>query len=251
MRGINGRTYTRKEAREALKVFHKNFIALQTFKDKPQGEEMHVKKRYLANENQFNKDMGMGDVMDRKVKLVAAFENVLDACNFDWTTDPNMKDTPARLARMYMEETFSGCYKPEPRFTVFPNTKKYDELILMKDIRIVSTCSHHIQPFTGICHIGYLPSPKGLICGASKLVRIAHWFALRPQIQEELTAQIAEYLMKKLKPLGVVVIIEAQHGCMTNRGVKEYNAKMVTSKLLGVFKTNPAARQEALVLIKN
>jgi len=206
------------------------------------------KRRFFANENQkCSQEYGYAD---RCIKVERAFEIALDGMQFDWQNDSNMRETPRRMARMYMNELFKGCYEPEPKFTVFPNTKKYDEMVLLKDVRLVSTCSHHLQPFTGVCHIGYLPSPKGYICGISKLARIVKWFASRPQIQEELTTQIAEYLQDKLKPLGVVVIIEATHGCMTNRGVMEYNSKMVTSKMLGVFKTKPEARAEVMSLIR-
>ncbi len=172
-------------------------------------------------------------------------QGLLWSLGFD-LNDPQIKDTPKRVAKMY-REVFAGCYEQEPAMTVFPNTKGIDEMIILKDIRVKSMCAHHLLPFTGIAHIGYLPGKS--ICGISKLARVVHWFAKRPQIQEELTAQVAEYLVAKLKPKGVMVVIEAQHNCMICRGVQEFNSMMITSKVTGAFKDNIAAREEFLKLI--
>ena len=198
-------------------------------------------KRIIANEHTLEQP--------NAAKVEKGIEQVLDGLLFDWKKDPNMQETPKRVAKMYTQELFKGCYTQRPKFTTFPNTKNVDEMVLVSNIRIQSTCSHHLMPFQGYCHIAYLPSPEGRICGLSKLARVAEWYARRPQIQEELTNQIAEFLNKELDPLGVMVVIKAQHGCMTNRGVMQPNSWAVTSKVTGSFKTKPEARAEFFSLI--
>ena len=182
------------------------------------------------------------------LKVEEQFGLFLSALGFDWESDVQMMDTPKRVAKMYVKELFAGCYEDEPKFTVFPNTTKMDEMVVLKRVRILSTCSHHFMPFSGHISIGYIPGEK--VCGISKLARVANWFARRPQIQEELTSQIVDFLEKKLQPAGVMVVIEAQHGCMTNRGVNEFNSSMVTSRVTGAFK-KPETRQEFLSLIRS
>ena len=183
----------------------------------------------------------------KKGQLEELFKEVMRTFGYDYEKDPNMKETPKRMAKMYMDELFAGCYQKEPKFTIFPNTKKIDQIVYMKDIKLVSTCSHHLVNFVGKVSIGYLPNR--LICGASKLVRVVRWFAKRPQIQEELTKQIADYLQKKLKPRGVGVIIEAKHYCMIARGVEEENAVLGTSEVLGAFRKDRSLKDEFLRLI--
>ena len=161
--------------------------------------------------------------------------------------NPQLKDTPKRICKMYTKELFSGLYTEEPKITVFPNTKEYDEMIYLGNIQVKSMCSHHFMPFIGTAHIAYIP--KEMICGISKLSRIVRWFMRRPQIQEELTKQIADYIMKKLDPIGVAVYIEATHMCMTMRGVEEYNSIMKTSDLRGVFR-KIEAREEFFNMVR-
>lgn len=157
-------------------------------------------------------------------------------------------DTPQRVVRAY-EEFFEG-YTSDPQTlleTTFEETADYDEMVTLRDIRVESHCEHHIVPILGRAHIAYLPA--GRVIGISKLARVVDAFAKRLQIQETLTAQIADAIDSALKPRGVAVVIEAAHHCMTTRGVKRPGVSMVTSKMLGAFRTDQATRQEFLALI--
>jgi GTP cyclohydrolase I len=162
--------------------------------------------------------------------------------------DPSLRDTPRRIAKMYANELFSGLYLQPPRMTAFPNDGKHDEMVILRHIRVISTCEHHFMPFVGKAHVGYVPRSDGYICGISKLARVVNWFARRPQVQERLTQQIVDYLQKKLQAQGVMVVIEAQHHCMVCRGVLEPDTSMVTSAFKGVFEKKDA-RDEFLALI--
>ena len=144
---------------------------------------------------------------------------------------PDMIDTPKRIAKMYVNELFSGLRSKMPKCTAFPNTEKYDEMVIVKDIEFYSMCSHHWMPFFGKIHIGYVPSKHYV--GISKMARVAEHFACMPQVQERLSTQIAEFLYKKLKPHGLIVVIEATHLCMSARGVKKPSAKTLTSCIKG------------------
>ncbi len=156
--------------------------------------------------------------------------------------------TPARVVRAY-EEFFAG-YKEDPvalLSTTFENTCTYDEMIVLRDIRLESHCEHHLVPILGKAHIGYLPSSR--VVGISKIVRLVEVFAKRMQIQETLTAQIANTLSEVLKPRGVGVVIEAAHQCMTTRGVRKPGVSMVSSSMLGSFRDDPVTRKEFLSMI--
>ena len=155
---------------------------------------------------------------------------------------PDLADTPGRLARAYAEL----LDVPEYDFTTFPNTERYDELVLVQDIPLQSLCEHHLLPFTGVAHVGYLPSER--IVGLSKLARTVEHFARRPQTQERLTMQIARQLDDQLTPRGVGVVIEAEHSCMTLRGARAHDTRTVTSSMLGHLRSEPAARAEFLSL---
>lgn len=159
-------------------------------------------------------------------------------------------DTPYRVVKSWLE--IYGGYKVSPVL----NTSFSDEIgdvddsqiVICKDIKFYSTCEHHMIPFHGVCHIGYLPSKK--VIGVSKLVRITEYFARRLQIQEKLCSQIADYIQELIEPQGVGVVMEAQHLCMAARGVKNQSSKMVTSQMRGKFRTQPQTRMEFLSLIK-
>jgi GTP cyclohydrolase I len=156
-----------------------------------------------------------------------------------------LKDTPGRVVRAY-EEWFSG-YAEEPDELLqrtFEEVGGYDEVVVLRDISFHSYCEHHMAPISGKAHIGYLPNKR--VVGISKLVRLVSAFAQRLQVQERLTAEIADTLEAVLQPHGVGVVIQATHQCMTTRGVHKLGASMVTSRMLGVFRTNPATRQEFL-----
>jgi GTP cyclohydrolase I len=179
-------------------------------------------------------------------KLVKAARMILEAIGEDPSRE-GLLETPERIARMY-EEVFEGLGKnPDPEVkTVF--TEDYDEIVLVKDIPFCSMCEHHLLPFFGKAHTGYLPSGK--VLGISKLARAVDAFARRPQIQERLTNQVADLIQRAAEPRGVVVVVEATHTCMTIRGVKKPGAMVITSAVRGVFRTNLATRTEVMNLIR-
>ena len=156
-------------------------------------------------------------------------------------------DTPKRVAEMYAELT-AGMRENAAEHIVPLSGNKHDEMVIVKDIAIASLCEHHLAPFVGKCHVAYIPK-NGKILGLSKLARLTEAFARRLQLQEQLTSQIAETLFEQLQPLGVMVVIEAEHTCMTLRGVKKPGAVTVTSAVLGGFRKDPRTRAEAMALI--
>src|SRR6476659_6792268 len=158
-----------------------------------------------------------------------------------------LRETPRRVAEMYAELT--AGMREDPNEHVVPlSGNKHDEMVIVKDISIASLCEHHLAPFVGKCHIAYIPK-NGNILGVSKLARLAETFARRLQLQERLTSEIANTLFQQLQPLGVMVVIEAEHTCMTLRGVKKSGAITVTSAVLGGFRKDPRTRAEAMALI--
>ena len=158
-----------------------------------------------------------------------------------------LRDTPQRVAEMY-EELTAGMREDPSEHIVPLSGNKHDEMVIVKDISIASLCEHHLAPFVGKCHIAYIPK-NGNILGVSKLARLAETFARRLQLQERLTSEIANTLYEKLGALGVMVVIEAEHTCMTLRGVKKPGAQTVTSAVLGGFRKDPRTRAEAMSLI--
>jgi len=157
-----------------------------------------------------------------------------------------LRDTPARVARMYAE-LFSGLHEdPREHLRKF-FTEKYDEVVLVRDISFNSICEHHLMPFMGKTHIGYLPD--GRVVGLSKLARVVETVARRPQVQERMTETIADLLVEELRAKGVAVVIEAVHSCMTVRGVRKPGSVCVTSAMKGAFRTNPSTRAELMTLI--
>ncbi len=161
---------------------------------------------------------------------------------------PGLLRTPERVAEMYAELTAGMREDPTEHVVALPGDS-HDQMVIVKDIQIASICEHHLAPFVGKCHIAYIPK-RGRIVGLSKLARVAETFARRLQVQERLTSEIAETLFNGLKPLGVMVVIEAEHTCMTLRGVKKSGAITLTSEVLGAFRKDPSTRAEAMALIK-
>jgi len=159
----------------------------------------------------------------------------------------DLKDTPKRVAQMY-EEIFSGIKQDPKKELEVILDQKHDEIILLRGIPIYSFCEHHLIPFLGRVHVAYIPK-GGRVTGLSKLARVVDILSKRPQVQERLTTQIAEIIMKKLKPRGVMVVIEAEHLCMSMRGVKKPGILTITSAVRGVFKENQKTRTETLALI--
>lgn len=155
-------------------------------------------------------------------------------------------ETPARVARMYAE-LFSGLHANPARHLKKTFEETYDELVLIRDISFNSMCEHHLLPFIGTAHVGYIP--KGSVVGISKLARIVEEISHRPQVQERMTGQVADLLVSELDPKGVIVVIEAEHSCMTIRGIRKPGAATITSAVRGLFKKNDSSRAEAMSLI--
>lgn len=186
--------------------------------------------------------------MDRE-KIERAVRDILEAIGENPERE-GLRDTPARIARMY-EEIFSGLNEnPEAHLKVYFQEEQHEELVLVKDIPFYSTCEHHLVPFFGKAHVAYLPK-GGRLTGLSKLARVVEIVAKRPQLQERITADVADIIMDNLNPYGVVVVVEAEHMCMTMRGVKKPGSKTVTSAVRGIFKKDVAARAEVMSLINS
>ncbi|MET9567873.1 GTP cyclohydrolase I FolE [Streptomyces virginiae] len=190
-------------------------------------------------------DEGTIGEFDEK-RAEAAIRELLFAVGEDPDRE-GLLETPARVARAY-REIFAGLYqKPEEVLTTTFDLG-HDEMVLVKDIEVMSSCEHHLVPFHGVAHVGYIPSTDGKITGLSKLARLVDVYARRPQVQERLTTQIADSLMEILDPRGVIVVIECEHMCMTMRGVRKPGAKTITSAVRGQLR-DPATRAEAMSLI--
>jgi GTP cyclohydrolase I len=159
-----------------------------------------------------------------------------------------LRDTPARVARAYAE-TFAGLWQDPGDVLTTTFDEDHDEMVLVKDIPMYSTCEHHLVPFHGVAHIGYIPGLDGRVTGLSKLARLVEVYARRPQVQERMTGQIADALNDVLKPRGVLVVLEAEHLCMAMRGVRKPGSTTVTSAVRGIFRDNSATRAEAMSLV--
>lgn len=178
-------------------------------------------------------------------RIEAAVREILDAVGEDPDRE-GLLETPARVARMYVE-MFAGLRHDPGRHLAKVFTEKYDEIVLVRDISFCSMCEHHLLPFTGTAHIGYLPS--GRVVGLSKLARVVEETARRPQVQERMTEQIADLIEDRLEARGVAVVCQATHSCMTMRGVRKPGSLCVTSAMRGVFRTDASSRAEVLNLI--
>ncbi|MHC4293771.1 MAG: GTP cyclohydrolase I FolE [Planctomycetota bacterium] len=191
--------------------------------------------------------------MNTKIKTIdtkrieGAVEEILLAIGEDTKRD-GLKDTPTRVAKMYTE-LLAGMHEDPKKHIGKAFKEKYDEVVLLRDIPFYSICEHHLMPFIGSAHLAYLPT--GTVLGVSKLARIIDCFSRRLQVQERLTDQIADFIMDNLEPMGVAVVLEASHSCMTIRGIKKPGSVMVTSSLRGVFKKDPRSRNEVLSLMHN
>ncbi|HEY7044982.1 MAG TPA: GTP cyclohydrolase I FolE [Nocardioidaceae bacterium] len=179
-------------------------------------------------------------------KVEAAVREILVAIGEDPERD-GLRHTPARVARAYAE-TFAGLRMNPDHVLTTTFDIGHDELVLVKDIEVWSTCEHHLVPFNGVAHVGYIPNAEGRITGLSKLARLVDVYARRPQVQERLTTQVADSVMKFLQPRGVIAVFECEHLCMTMRGVRKPGSKTVTSAVRGQLR-DPATRAEAMSLI--
>lgn len=199
----------------------------------------------FANENAYLTEKQLDDIQE---KVTKGLQKVLSDLQIDTEHDHNTKETAHRIAKMWVREKFRGRYTRAPRITIFPNIQNIDQLMTIGPINIKSVCSHHFVDFTGKCWIGILPGEK--LIGLSKYARITDWFARRPQIQEELTAQITHWIEQNLKPRGVAVVIKAKHACCSSRGIEDSDMEFLTTEIRGAFREDNSLKQEFYEQIK-
>jgi len=190
-----------------------------------------------------------GRPMMDQARAEAAVRELLIAIGEDPDRE-GLRETPARVARSYAE-IFQGLYANPDEVLDRTFDEHHQELILVKDIPMFSMCEHHLVPFHGVAHVGYIPNPDGRVTGLSKLARLVDLYARRPQVQERLTAQVADALVRKLEPKGVIVVIEAEHLCMGMRGIRKPGSRTTTSAVRGMLRSSPTSRAEVLALIRN
>ena len=190
-------------------------------------------------------DRAQGLMVDH-ARIEAAVREILLAVGEDPDRD-GLQDTPARVARSY-EELFSGLGQDPAALLATTFDIQHEELVLVRDVELTSCCEHHLLPFTGVAHVGYIPGPEGRVTGLSKLARLVDVYARRPQVQERLTSQIADALVEHIGASGVIVVVEAEHMCMTMRGVRKRGSRTITSAVRGHLR-NAATRAEAMSLI--
>lgn len=183
-----------------------------------------------------------------KPRIERAVREILEAIGEDPERE-GLIDTPARVARMY-EEIFEGMRIDPSEYLQTQFETDHDEMVMVRDIAMYSACEHHLLPWIGKAHVAYIPSDDGRVTGLSKLARLVDAYAKRPQVQERLTSQIADELDRSLQPKGVMVVIEAEHLCMTMRGIRKPGATTVTSAVRGLFRQNVATREEAMRFIQ-
>lgn len=189
-----------------------------------------------------------GELEKLQIEVEAVAGDLLDALVIDRENDHNTKGTAKRIAKMFIREIFSGRYRDKPNITDFPNVRHVDELYAVGPIAVRSTCSHHFAPILGKAWVGVIPSER--VIGLSKFSRLTDWVMSRPQIQEEAVMILADEIEKAIHPRGLAVVIQAEHMCMTLRGVREHETKMVTSVMRGFMKDLPEARAEFFSIIR-
>lgn len=182
-----------------------------------------------------------------QARAEAAVRELLIACGENPDRE-GLRETPARVARSY-QEMFAGLFLDPDAVLEQTFDEGHDELVLVKDISMYSQCEHHLVPFHGVAHVGYIPNEAGRVTGLSKLARLVDLYARRPQVQERLTSQVADALVRRLQPRGVIVVIEAEHLCMAMRGVRKPGSTTTTSAVRGLFKTSVSSRSEVLALM--
>ena len=210
---------------------------------------LRAKRRFFANDNisEFVRPEETDELLNEVAGKMTA---VLESLVIDTDNDHNTHDTARRVAKMYLNEVFRGRYAAMPPITEFPNAASLNELMIVGPITVRSACSHHFCPIMGRLWVGVMPNQHSNLIGLSKYARLAEWIMTRPQIQEEAITQMAELLMKMVKPDGLAVVMEADHFCMHWRGVKDTATKMTNSVMRGSFLKDPALRREFLSLIK-
>ena len=207
-----------------------------------------ARHRFHANDN-ISQFIEPGE-LDRLLEEVQEkMTHVLDSLVIDTVSDHNTADTARRVAKMYVKEVFAGRYVEMPRITEFPNAEHLNELLIVGPITVRSACSHHFCPVMGRIWIGVMPNKSSNVLGLSKYARIVDWIMNRPQIQEEAVVQLADVIEKKVKPDGLAIVMEASHFCMSWRGIKENDSKMINSVMRGSFLKDTALRREFLSLL--
>ena len=205
-------------------------------------------KRFHANDN-IADFIEPGELELMLDEVQEKMQTVLDSMVIDTTNDHNTRATARRVAKMYVNEVFRGRYVHQPAITEFPNAEHLNELMIVGPITVRSACSHHLCPVLGKIWIGVLPNKNTNVIGLSKYARLVDWIMGRPQIQEEAIIQLADLIMNKTRPDGLAVVMEASHFCMSWRGVREMDSKMLNSVMRGAFLTNSELRREFLSLI--
>jgi len=195
---------------------------------------------FRANDN-ISEHINSEELKQLQQEVQEKMQDVLESLVIDTTNDHNTQDTAKRVAKMWIKETFGGRYVPAPKVTSFPNMG-YKSMYTSGPISIRSTCAHHFQNIVGKAWVGIIPN--GEVIGLSKFNRIIHHIVERPQIQEEMTSQIADALQKYAHTKHIAVVVKAEHHCMTHRGVREHESDMTTAIMLGAFKEDPATREE-------
>ncbi|MFN4882942.1 MAG: GTP cyclohydrolase I [Burkholderiales bacterium] len=206
------------------------------------------KARFHANDNisAFFKPGELDVLVD---EVAHKMQGVLESLVIDTKNDHNTKNTSRRVAKMFINEVFSGRYIEQPILTKFPNVSALNELMIIGPITVRSACSHHLCPIMGRVWIGVLPSKASALIGLSKYSRLTEWVMCRPQIQEEAVVELADMLEDKIKPIGLAIVMDADHFCMQWRGVKDRDSKMVNSVMRGAFLKDSSLRRELLSLI--
>ena len=228
-----------------------------TAKDNFEGTPVSVKireriaasrKRFHSNDNiaEFIQPGELDALLD---EVETKMKGVLDSLVIDTENDHNTGDTARRVAKMYLQEVFKGRYVHPPAITEFPNAEHLNELMIVGPITVRSACSHHFCPVIGQIWIGVLPNERTNVIGLSKYARLAEWVMGRPQIQEEAVVQLADLIQEKTQPDGLAIVMEASHFCMSWRGVKDMDSKMINSVMRGAFLKDPNLRREFLSLI--
>ena len=207
-----------------------------------------AKKRFHANDN-ISDFVEPGDLEKLLDEVEVKMQGVLDSLVIDTERDHNTQNTARRVAKMYVNEVFKGRYVPVPTITEFPNVGHLNELIIVGPIIVRSACSHHFCPVIGKVWIGVMPNEHSNVIGLSKYARLAEWVMGRPQIQEEAVVQLADLIQDKTQPDGLALVMEATHFCMSWRGVKDMDSKMINSVMRGVFLKDMNLRREFLALI--
>jgi GTP cyclohydrolase I len=209
-----------------------------------------AQKRFHANDN-ISEFIEPGELELLLDEVQDKMQGVLDSMVIDTASDHNTADTARRVAKMYVNEVFKGRYSRGPSITEFPNAEHLNELMIVGPITVRSACSHHLCPVIGKIWIGVLPNKNTNVIGLSKYARLVDWIMGRPQIQEEAVVQLADLIQEKTQPDGLAVVMEASHFCMSWRGVREMDSKMLNSVMRGAFLTNPELRREFLSLVSS